>query len=150
MIISSDLSPRLRFALEFAVVVALVLLLTGIAMRQFVHLMDRVIVSEAPMMSHGEVLRQTTEYMLWGRYEADQEPAQGQYVSSTSVDFNAGLWTVRFSDDAGSRHLRGREVVWRLVQDDPWSSPVFAWSCLPEGPDGSRVAQASLPNYCKE
>mgnify|MGYP001803380683 CR=1 FL=1 len=148
MVIDSDLSPRLRFAFEFAAVVVIVMVLTGIAVREFVHLVDRAIVSEAPSMIPGERNWNVVEYALTGRWLADRETqGAGQYVSDVRMT-EEGHWIASFRDDRGSPTLRGRQITWRLQSTSPWDANVFFWACQPEGQFGSSVVQASLPTYC--
>lgn len=150
MIVDSDLSPRLRFAFEFAAVAGIVMVLTGLAARELTHWIDRAMVSEVPSVIGGERSWHMAEYALTGRWLSDREgQGRGAYVSDARMT-PGGDWVATFSEDVGSPALRGREVIWRLQSASPWEASVFFWACQPAGPDGSTVEQASLPTYCKE
>ena len=149
MVTESDMSPRLRFALEFVAVVCIVMTLSGIAVRKMMHLYDRAIVVESFALAEGNRTDSVLAYAetgLWTR-EAT-EPESGSFgLAQLQTD---GSTVVTFGDAYGSSGLRGRKVVLSLRQSSPWTSNVFSWTCRSPETAAGGIEPASLPETCKE
>ncbi len=167
LIMATDLSQRMRSALEFGTVVSLLIILTVLAISRFETYVVQSQIAEALFMSstiRGEMVTHRAEHGDWPATDVAlanatlvEEFDVGAYVDRFELGRD-GAVTAVFSDDSSAERLRKRRVTFRplTLPADP-GAPV-AWVCgphryptelVPGGIDETDIAPTDLPSACR-
>ena len=167
LIMASDLSQRLRSALEFGAVVAVLMALTVIAISRLDAYVIQSQVTEAFDLTSSvrdEMVVYRAEHGVWPATPADlanatlsEEFSLGSYVHHLELGRDGALTTV-FGNDASAVRLRDRRLTFRplTLPADP-GAPV-SWVCgphdypielIPGGIDETDIAPSDLPLACR-
>ncbi len=164
----SDVSQRLRSALEFGAVIAIIMALISFAARNFETYIIQSQISEAFMLTstvRGEMVTFRAETGRWPSNEAElhnptlsQESGLGRVVDHLELR-DGGAISVVFDDESSAANLQGRRLTLRplLVTSEP-SGPI-SWVCashrIPDGLavggiDETDIDAAQLPSACRK
>lgn len=165
--VATDLSQKLRSTLEFGAVVAIVMLLTVLAVRNYETFVVRSQLSEALTLTStvkAEMVAFRAYHGRWPRTETEfhdptmrQESSIGKFVDHIALGEGGSLSAVFGNKNAASA-LSGRQLTIRpmLVSSSP-GSPVF-WACAKynapvgftaSGPDETDIEISNLPFACR-
>ena len=166
--IATDISQKLRSALEFGAVISIVMLLTILALKNYETIIVRAQLSEAFNLTstvRAEMIVYRAQHGHWPNTAAElhnptlsQEKNLGQFVDHMTLNEDGSLSTFFGGTDSASL-LSGRQLTMRpmLVTGNP-GSPVF-WACSgysapdgvsPSGPDKTDIDLVHLPASCRD
>lgn len=166
--IATDISQRLRSALEFGAVISIILLLTTLALKNFEASIIRSQLSEAFQLTStvkAEMVIYRAQRGHWPETGTElhdstlsQEKDVGKFVDHMILNENGSL-SIFFGGSDSASPLEGRQLTMRpmLVSGSP-GSPVF-WACagyrapdgaIPSGPDKTDIEKAYLPSVCRD
>jgi len=168
LLVASDVSQKLRSALEFGAVIAIIMALTTMAIRNFETYIVQSQISEAFWLTStvkAEMVTFRAEKGRWPAQEPDlhnptlsQEQGLGKFVDHLKL-LEGGALSAVFDDDVSASILRGRRITFRpmIVSSEP-SAPIF-WACaaysVPEGfttggENETDIDPSRLPSACRE
>jgi len=167
-LIASDTSQKLRSALEFGVVIAVVMLLMAFAMQSYETSTIRAQISEAFSLTAGtraEMIIYRAHHGQWPESKADlqnstlsEEYALGTYVDHLELHDGGSLSAI-FDNESSASSIVGRQLTLRpmTVSSSP-GSPIV-WACAgysasedmaPDGPDKTDIDATHLPSICRD
>lgn len=165
---ASDVSQKLRAALEFGAVVAIIMALTAFAVRSFETYVVQSQIVEAFMLTstvRGEMVAFRAEYGRW--------PSSEEELHSTSLSKDSGLGrvvdhlelreggaiSVVFDEENSAEKLQMRRLTFRpLLVISELSGPI-SWVCashqtpdglIVEGLDETDIDTSLLPSACRK
>ncbi len=168
LFIASDASQKLRSAMEFGAVIAIIMVLTTFAIRNFeTYIVQSQITEAFGLMStvRAEMVVYRAEHGEWPAEEPElhdstlsQERGLGQFVDHLEL-LEGGAISAIFDNEVSASNLRGRRLTFRpmIVSSDP-SAPIF-WACgayrvpqgfTPGGNDETDIDPSQLPSACRE
>ncbi|RLA40143.1 MAG: hypothetical protein DRR42_26340 [Gammaproteobacteria bacterium] len=168
LFIASDVSQKLRSAMEFGAAVAIIMALTTLAIRNFeTYIVQSQIMEAFGLMStvRIEMVAYRAEHGEWPAEEPDlhnstlgQDRDVGNFVDHLEL-LEGGAISAVFDNEASASNLKGRRLTFRpmIVSSDP-SAPIF-WACgayrvppgfTPGGNDETDIDPSQLPSACRE
>lgn len=168
LVVSSEVTQETRATLELAVVLAIVMMLTALALRGYETYVIRAQFTEAFMLTttvKAEMIEHRAQHGRWPDTESNlqyltpnREQSLGRVVDYITLG-DGGALTAVFDTDRAVPSLQGRRLTFRpLLVPTSAGSPV-AWVCAGHGiPDGltatgrneSNVEAKHLPFACRE
>jgi type IV pilus assembly protein PilA len=164
----SDISQKLRSALELGTVVAIIMTLTAMSVRAFEIYIIRSQVSEAFMLTSLVRVEMVTFRAENGRWPSNgpalhnstlsQESNLGKFVDYMELQ-DGGAISVVFNEESAAAKLQGRRLTLRPLLVSATSSGPISWVCashqVPEGLsvsgfDGTDIGPTLLPSACRE
>lgn len=167
LIMASDLSQRMRSALDFGAAIALLMILTALALNSFESYIAQSQLSEAFGLSSTirvDLIAYRAEHGGWpatnreiGNADVAEKFYVGEYVDHFELGRDGALTAV-FSDDSSVEQLRNRRLTLRplTLAQEP-GAPV-AWVCgphqypaemVPGGIDETDISPTELPSICR-
>ena len=167
LVMASDLSQRMRSALEFGAAMALLMILTVMAISRFESYVIQSQIAEAFGLSstvRSEMVAHRAERGEWPETISElangtlaEENYLGAYVDHLELGQDGALTAV-FSDDSSAARLQDSRLTFRplTLPADP-SAPV-SWLCgphkyptelTPGGIDETDIASSDLPSACR-
>ena len=168
LLMVSDLSQKFRSELEFGAVIAIIMVLAPLAVRDFETYIIQSQISEAFMLTatvRGEMVTFRAENGRWPASEAElhnstlsQESNLGKFVDHLELK-DQGAISVVFNRQSSAAIIQGRRLTLRplLVTSEP-SGPI-SWVCsarqFPDrlvagGIDETDIDSSQLPSACRE
>ncbi len=168
VLLATDLSQKLRTALEFAVAVAILMFVTGIAAENMQSAVIRSQAAEAFMMTSDVKVAMIAYRAENGEWPSEREDIistalsegydLGKYVDRIELGTDGAL-SIVFDDEYSSEPLQNRRLTYRpsTSVEDP-AAPIV-WVCArypvldglePSGVDETDIETIHLPSICRE
>lgn len=167
LIMASDLSQRMRSALEFGAAIALLMTLTVMGVSRFQTYVIQSQIAEAFSLSstvRGEMVAHRAERGDWPRTVTElangtlaEESYLGAYVDHLELG-QGGALTAVFSDDTPAMRLQERRLTFRPLTLPTHPSAPVSWVCgphrypeglTPGGTDATNIVPSDLPSACR-
>lgn len=167
LIVAADISQKMRFALEFSVVVALILGLTAIAVPDYNAYFARGELTESLVLSStvkADMMAFRAERGEWpasqtvtGSSALPEGAPMGRYVDYMTIGENGSLTAV-FRQDSGPSRLNGQRLTIRPLTITGAPGAPVPWVCgshgfprdlTPGGIDETDVEVSVLPAICR-
>jgi len=167
LLVVSDVSQKLRYALEVCTVIAIIMLLLALSARSFETHLVRSQIAEAFMLSSTVREEMIAFRAGTGRWPSSEPELQNATLSERSgvgsvVDhlelLDGGVISAVFDEQRSAAHLQGRRLSFRPSTVDGDGSAPITWLCaahrVPEGRivsgrDDTDIAPALLPSACR-
>ena len=165
--LAADVGPKLRSAIEFGAVVAIVMALSVLAVRNFESFAIRAQISEAFMLTTLVRVDLIVFYAQHGRWPGKENEVPNSTLSETSGVGNVvdrvelrdgGTVTVIFHEARTPANLQGKRLSFRPAMSTS-SSATVSWICADRavpggfavaGDDETDVDPRHLPSSCKQ
>ncbi|MEM7432899.1 MAG: pilin [Pseudomonadota bacterium] len=167
LLIATDLSQRLRSAIDFGAAVTLLMLLSAIAVGGINHYVAQAQLTEAFMLSttvKGELITYRAQHGHWPPADAQlpvsalRDPESlGNYVDTMALG-GGGALTSTFQSEGLAQSIQGRRLTLRPLVSPYDSSAPVAWVCganrhpeplTPSGNDETNIEPEALPSICR-
>jgi type IV pilus assembly protein PilA len=169
LFIATDISHKLRSALDLGIVISLIMLLTVLALVGYETHLARSQLAEAFMLAStvkSEIVAYRAEHGDWPASNENLHSATlgekdvlGKFVHRMQLEVGGSLTTLFNTTTDVVPHLSGRRLTMRpMVLPGSPGSPVF-WACsayrapegfIPSGADQTDIDIAQLPVACRE